>query len=137
MANDPVVLQVEDDDASHFVFRQLFEEICPDLCLQRAKNGAEALTMIQDLAGDPAMRLALVLLDVFLPLVDGWEVLASMRAIESLRQIPVVMLTGQIIERDQERCAALGVEYIQKPSELRTLVLLIKEICNKAAAATA
>jgi CheY-like chemotaxis protein len=137
MSNGPVVLQVEDDEASHFVFRQLFEEICPDLRLQRAKNGAEALSMIQDLAGDPAVRIALVLLDVFLPLVDGWEVLASMRAIESLRQIPVVMLTGQIIERDQARCEALGVEYIQKPSELRTLVLLIKEICAKATAAAA
>jgi CheY-like chemotaxis protein len=137
MSNGPVVLQVEDDEASHFVFRQLFEEICPDLRLQRAKNGAEALSMIQDLAGDPAVRIALVLLDVFLPLVDGWEVLASMRAIESLRQIPVVMLTGQIIERDQARCEALGVEYVQKPSELRTLVLLIKEICAKATAAAA
>jgi CheY-like chemotaxis protein len=137
MANDPVVLQVEDDEASHFVFRQLFEEICPDLRLQRAKNGAEALSMIQDLAGDPATPLALVILDVFLPLVDGWEVLASIRAIESLRQIPVVMFTGQIIERDQARCAQLGVEYVQKPSELRTLVLLVKEICDKAAAAAA
>jgi CheY-like chemotaxis protein len=132
MTNDQVVLQVEDDEASHFVFRQLFEEICPDLQLRRAKNGAEALTLIGDLAGDPSVRLALVLLDVFLPLVDGWEVLASMRAVEGLRQIPVVMLTGQLIERDRVRCAELGVEYVQKPSELRTLVLLVKEICAKA-----
>jgi hypothetical protein len=39
------VLQVEDDDAGYFVFRELFEKICPDIRLQRAKDGAEAVTV--------------------------------------------------------------------------------------------
>jgi CheY-like chemotaxis protein len=132
MTIEPVVLQVEDDEASYFIFRELFNEICPDLRLHRAKNGAEALAMIRDLADDPSVRLVLVLLDVFLPLVNGWQVLESVRSMESLREVPVVMFTGQIIERDRSRCAELDVDYIEKPSDLRGLMTLVNEICAKA-----
>lgn len=131
MTTEQVVLQVEDDEASYFVFRELFEEICPDIRLQRAQNGVEALAMIRSLAEDPSIRLTLIILDVFLPLMNGWEVLASIRAIESLRTIPVVMFTGQIIERDRKRSVELDVEYLQKPADLRALTLLVKEICAK------
>jgi CheY-like chemotaxis protein len=131
VTTEQVVLQVEDDEASYFVFRELFEEICPDIRLQRAQNGVEALAMIRSLAEDPSIRLTLIILDVFLPLMNGWEVLASIRAIESLRTIPVVMFTGQIIERDRKRSVELDVEYLQKPADLRALTLLVKEICAK------
>jgi CheY-like chemotaxis protein len=128
---EDVVLQVEDDEASYFVFRALFQETCPDIRLERAQDGEEALTMIRNLVADPAVRLALVLMDVFLPFLGGWEVLATLRADESLRQVQVVMFTGQILERDRLRCAALDVEYIEKPSDLQGLVSLVKEICAR------
>ena len=70
-------------------------------------------------------------MDVFLPLLGGWEVLDCLRADESLRQVPVVMFTGQILTRDRLRCAALDVEYIEKPSDLQALVSLVKEICAR------
>jgi CheY-like chemotaxis protein len=129
---EQIVLQVEDDDASSFVFREMFEEICPDIRLQTARNGVEALTIIRDINEDPSVRLDLVLLDVFLPLMNGFEVLASIRAVESFREIPVVVFTGQIIERDRVRCAELNAEYIQKPPDLRSLISLVKEICARA-----
>jgi len=128
---EQVVLQVEDDEANYFIFRELFEEICPGIQLQRAQNGVEAIAMIRSLAEDPSMRLALVILDVFLPLMNGWEVLASIRAVESLKKIPVVMFTGQILDRDRKRSEELDVEYLQKPSDLRSLTLLVREICAR------
>jgi CheY-like chemotaxis protein len=128
---EQVILQVEDDDASYFVFSEMFKEICPDIRLQRSRDGAEALKTIRSLAIDPAIDLRLLLLDVFLPMVNGWEVLASIRANDSLKQIPVLMFTNLLLERDQERCTALGVEYREKPSDLRALTMLIKEICAK------
>ena len=127
-----MVLQIEDDEAGHFVFRELFQEICPDLCLQRARNGYEELAALHDLVADPSCRVVLIILDVFLPVMNGWEFLESMRAAESLRQIPVVMFTGQTIEPDRLRTLELGVEYIQKPGDLLTLLLLIKESCSRA-----
>ena len=131
MTTEQVVLQVEDDEASYFIFRQLFEEICPDLRLERASNGMEALEMILSLAEDPSIRLVLVILDVFLPLMNGWELLASIRAVESLKTTSVVMFTGQVLDRDRERSIELDVQCLQKPSNLRDLTLLVKEICAK------
>ena len=134
---DPVVLQVEDDDAGYFVFNDLFKKICPDLRLERAHDGSEALEKIEKLTADPAVNLRLVLLDVFLPMIDGWEVLESIRGIEEYKQVPVVIFTNLILERDRVRCAALGVEYLEKPSDLQSLILLVKEICVKANSAAA
>jgi CheY-like chemotaxis protein len=128
---DPVVLQIEDDEGSHFVFRQLFEELCPELKLHRAKDGIEAMAMIKSLAGDSSAQLALVVLDVFLPIENGWNVLEQIRAEELSRQTPVVMFTGQTIQRDQSRAHQLGVQYIQKPGDLASLILIVKEICAK------
>ena len=53
---EDVVLQVEDDEASYFAFRELFKEICPDIRLERAQDGEQALTMIRDLVADPTVR---------------------------------------------------------------------------------
>ena len=127
---EQVVVQVEDDDASYFIFRELFEEICPDIRLQRAQNGVEALAMIRSLTENLSIRLVLVILDVFLPLTNGWEVLASIRA-ESLSTIPVVMFTGQVLDRDWKRAVELGVEYLRKPSNLTALTLLVKQMCAR------
>ena len=128
---EQVILQVEDDDASYFVFSEMFKEICPDIRLQRSRDGAEALKTIRSLVVDPAIDLRLLLLDVFLPMVNGWEVLDSIRADDSLKQLRVLMFTNVLLERDQKRCTALGVEYREKPSDLRALTTLIKEICAR------
>jgi CheY-like chemotaxis protein len=128
---EQVILHVEDDDASYFIFHKLFKEICPEIRLERARDGAEALVIIEGLVMDPAVLLRLILLDVFLPMMGGWEVLADIRATESLRQLPVLMFTGVIQESDRARCAALNVEYVEKPKDLQALILLIKEICDR------
>ena len=132
-----MILQVEDDDGSYFVFNELFNEICPDIRLQRARDGAEALDKIQQLVNDPAIDLRLVLLDVFLPMADGWSVLEFVRADERLKQLPVAMFTNALSKRDQARCKELGVEYLEKPADLEGLVLLVKEICAKVGGAVA
>jgi CheY-like chemotaxis protein len=132
-----VVLQVEDDDAGYFVFNELFQKICPDIRLERARDGSEALEKIEKLTADPAVDLRLILLDVFLPMIDGWEVLESFRAVEEFKQVPVVIFTNLVLERDRARCAALGVEYLEKPADLQSLIGLVKEICARANSAAA
>jgi len=134
---EPVVLQVEDDDAGYFVFDDIFKKICPDIRLERAHDGSEALEKIEKLTADPRVDLRLILLDVFLPMIDGWEVLESIRAVEEYKQVPVVIFTNLVLERDRMRCAALGVEYLEKPGDLESLILLVKEICARANSAAA
>ena len=134
---EQVILQVEDDDAGFFVFKDIFKRVCPDIRLERARDGSEALEKIDSLSADPAVDLRLVLLDVFLPMIDGWEVLESIRAVEEFKQVPVVIFTNLVLERDRARCAALGVEYLEKPADLQSLIGLVKEICARANSAAA
>jgi len=63
----PVVMSVEDDDGSYSVLRELLQEAHPELRVERACNGSEALKKLNRLAQDPNVEIRLVLLDVRLP----------------------------------------------------------------------
>jgi DNA-binding response OmpR family regulator len=79
--------------------------------VQHAADGAAAL---KALAADPLP--ALVLLDVMLPKMDGFEVLRRIRADERTRELPVVMVTSFSRDKDAARGRALGADdYIVKP----------------------
>ena len=103
------ILIVEDDEdlvalATHWLERAGYS-------VQHAGDGAAALKM---LGGDPLP--ALVLLDVMLPKIDGFEVLRRIRADRRTRRLPVVMVTSFSRDKDAERGRALGAnDYIVKP----------------------
>ena len=98
-----------------------------------AKEGFEVLEA-ED--GEKAMDLfyadkdiALVILDVMMPKMDGWQVLREMR--ES-SQVPVIMLTARSDEKDELRGFDLGVdEYVTKPFSPRTLVARVEAILRR------
>jgi DNA-binding response OmpR family regulator len=76
-----------------------------------AGDGAAALSM---LAKDPLP--ALVLLDIMLPKVDGFEVLRRIRAEERTRLVPVIMVTSFSRDKDAKRAREIGAnDYIVKP----------------------
>jgi DNA-binding response OmpR family regulator len=82
-----------------------------------ARDGVEALEQLRQ---DPS---DVVLLDVMMPRMDGWQVLAAMRSDERLADIPVVMLTALAGEVDQIRGHLSGaVRYVTKPFELSALL---------------
>ena len=75
--------------------------------------------------------IALVILDVMMPRMDGWQVLREMR--ES-SQVPVIMLTARSDEKDELRGFDLGVdEYVTKPFSPRTLVARVEAILRRTA----
>ena len=79
--------------------------------VQHAGDGAAALQM---LGGDPLP--ALVLLDVMLPKIDGFEVLRRIRADRRTRRLPVVMVTSFSRDKDATRAREIGAnDYIVKP----------------------
>ena len=78
--------------------------------VRTAGDGAAALSA---LAAEPV---DLVLLDVMMPEVSGWEVAARLRADEATAAIPVIMLTAKAMETDVRRGGELGVaRYVTKP----------------------
>ena len=77
--------------------------------------------------------IALILLDVMMPKMDGWEVLKTIR---KYSQVPVMMLTARSEERDELQGFALGVdEYISKPFSPKILVARVDAILRRSNAA--
>jgi len=72
---------------------------------------------------------AVILLDLKLPKVDGLEVLGQIKADESLKLIPVVVLTSSHEEKDMMRSYSLGVNaYVVKPVDFHEFVNAVKEL---------
>ncbi|MFG6415079.1 response regulator [Roseateles sp. DC23W] len=96
------------------------------------RDGAEALDYLRregSHAGRGEGNPAVVLLDLKLPKVNGLEVLRSVRATDSLKSIPVVMLTSSQAESDVVESYALGVNaYVVKPVEFKQFVSAIADL---------
>jgi two-component system, chemotaxis family, response regulator Rcp1 len=129
----PVVVSVEDDDGGYVVLREILREAHPEVRLERARDGSEALAKLKSLAADATVQIRLVLLDLRLPGMSGMEVLAAIRGDESFQQIPIVVLTGKAREADRVLCIEKGAqEYIEKPWDLEGLEKVIKAACATA-----
>jgi CheY-like chemotaxis protein len=77
----------------------------------------------------PAARLAVVLLDLKLPKVDGLEVLRAIKADARLRTTPVVVLTSSREDRDLTRSYALGVNaFVVKPVEFSEFMSAVRQL---------
>ena len=114
---------VVDDEArmrklvSDFLVREGFEVL-------EAGNGEKVMDIFYS-----NKDIALVILDVMMPKMDGWQVLREMR--ES-SQVPVIMLTARSDEKDELRGFELGVdEYVTKPFSPRTLVARVNAILRR------
>ncbi len=88
-----------------------------------AKDGLEALEILQDESELPDV----ILTDVEMPRMDGYELLASIKRQENLLKIPVVMITSRAGDKHRQKALGLGVsEYLTKPFEDSVLLEKIK-----------
>jgi CheY-like chemotaxis protein len=129
----PVVVSVEDDDGGYVLLRELLREVHPEVRVERARNGPEALARLKRLAEDSTIEVRLVLLDLRLPGMSGLEVLAAIRDSERLPHVPIVILTGKAREADRALCLEKGAQdYIEKPGDLYGLEEVLKGACARA-----
>jgi DNA-binding response OmpR family regulator len=115
------ILVVDDeDDILHFLDLVLSEK---GYAVKTAANGHEALTHAQR---DPP---DLVLLDIMMPQMDGWEVLKLLRVDEATARVPVAMLSARTEARDRVQGLQEGaIDYICKPFSLSELLEKIAAI---------
>ncbi|QXE90809.1 response regulator [Geomonas subterranea] len=96
------------------------------------RDGAEALDFLYrrgKYAGETPLNLAVILLDLKLPKVDGLEVLSILKGDERLKSIPVVVLTSSREERDVVESYRLGVNaYVVKPVNFSEFITAVKEL---------
>ena len=88
-----------------------------------ASNGREALTSLQTKQAD------IVLLDLSMPILDGWAALEAIRALPGGEQLPVVAVTAHAMVGDREAVLAHGFDaYVTKPLDLRSLLDIVKQL---------
>jgi chemotaxis family two-component system response regulator Rcp1 len=108
------VLIVEDNPGDAYMIKEMLTDLKLTLSITVAKDGQAALNILKDRQnGMPG----LVILDLNLPKVNGFEVLTFMKSSPTLRSIPVVVMTGSLRGEDEQRSRELGaVDYCIKPS---------------------
>jgi two-component system cell cycle response regulator DivK len=112
------VLVVEDDEDNRRIVTKILT--LEGFEVAEAIDGQQALAMVRD------WRPHLVLLDLGLPGLNGWEVARQIKADDALREIPTIALTAFAMRGDEEQARAAGCDdYLPKPArpaEIREIV---------------
>ena len=91
--------------------------------VMEASDGVEAMSRVRERRPD------VILLDVMMPRMDGWQVLSEIKADDQLKDIPVVMLTAKVQDQDQIRGWSSGAsEYITKPFSPLSLSQVLEDV---------
>ena len=103
----PGILVVDDDRAALYALSEVLAELPAGIVL--AHSGEEALRQVLK------QEFAVILLDVRLPQMDGFEVAAAIRSLERLRRTPILFMSANEDRRKQPRQGAANEHYFRKP----------------------
>jgi two-component system cell cycle response regulator DivK len=114
------ILVVEDQEDNRQILRDLLSSTGYEMV--EAENGEEALTVAA------AEQPDLILMDIQLPLLDGYEATRRIKANPALAKIPVIAITSYALSGDEEKARAAGCDdYVTKPYSPRALLAKIRE----------
>lgn len=120
------ILLVEDNEGDIMLTPEALEDSNLSHDLMVARDGKEALDMVNQGLDDRSYLPDLILLDINLPFKNGHEVLKAMKSDENVKHIPIVMLTTSSSVQDiKEAYRNHASSYICKPSELDSLTYAI------------
>jgi len=118
------ILLVDDDEIHLSMLENILKEKYEVIT---AKSGKDALEYL--LKG---VVPNLILLDILMPNLDGWETFNKLRAISFLQDVPIVFLTSVVESTEVERAHEIGAaDYITKPYDRNDLLNRIEKILNK------
>ncbi len=116
----PVIMVVDDSITMRKVTSRVLEK--QDMEVFTAKDGLDALEQLQERQPD------VMLLDIEMPRMDGYELATHMRNDERLKQIPIIMITSRTGEKHRQRAMELGVEkYLGKPYQEEDLLREVRD----------
>jgi CheY-like chemotaxis protein/two-component sensor histidine kinase len=114
------VLVVDDDFRNIFAMTALLERCHADVTV--AESGSAALAI---LARDPDIEI--VLMDIMMPLMDGYATIRSIRALEHFERLPIIALTGKVMPGERQRCIDAGAnDFVPKPVDTRELYAALR-----------
>ena len=120
MFKDKTVLVVDDDMRNVFALSKVLGE--KGMRVLKAENGQRALDVLKE-----APALDLVLMDIMMPVMDGYETMKRIRAQETFRKLPIIALTAKAMKEDKTRCIAAGAsDYLPKPVDVNRLSSMMR-----------
>jgi CheY-like chemotaxis protein len=113
-------LIVDDDMRNIFAMTSFLERY--DMHIRAAETGVDALKLLE---GDETFDV--ILMDIMMPDMDGYETMRHIRAIERYRELPILALTAKAMKGDREKCIEAGAsDYIAKPVDTEHLLALLR-----------
>ena len=125
LRRDPVlegrkVLIVDDDVRNIFALTSALETY--NMEVLRAENGREGIELLEQ---NPDIDV--VLMDIMMPEMDGYETMQAIRQIEQFQQLPIIALTAKAMKADRDKCIEAGAsDYIAKPLDMDQLLSMLR-----------
>jgi len=113
------IMIVDDDHRNVFVLAAALEDYGANIIA--AENGKMALELLR------TNKVDLILMDIMMPVMDGYETIRAIKGDKELKGIPVIAVTAKSLKSDKEKCIEAGADdYISKPVDYDVLIRLIK-----------
>jgi CheY-like chemotaxis protein len=117
---DRTVLLVDDDARNIFALSSVLER--RGMRVLAATTGMEAISLIKS-----TPDLAIVLMDIMMPEMDGYRTIAAIRENPSFRRLPIIALTAKAMKGDREKCLEAGAsDYLAKPVNTEQLLSALR-----------
>jgi CheY-like chemotaxis protein len=109
------ILLVEDNEDNRIIYTTVLRHVGYDVI--EAQDGVQAIALARSARPD------LILMDISIPEIDGWEATRILLEGEDTRSIPIIALTAHALQDDREKAVKLGfTSYLAKPVEPRAVV---------------
>ncbi|MBL9215244.1 MAG: response regulator [Opitutaceae bacterium] len=120
----PKILLVEDNEMNRDMLSRRLEKRGYTLAI--AVDGAAGVAMAKSEAPD------LILMDMSLPVIDGWDATKQIKADPATAKVPIIALTAHAMDSDRQKALAAGCDdFDTKPVELARLLVKIEELLKK------
>ena len=129
MSNQAPILVAEDDENDIYLMRRAFEQAGIPNPLNFVRNGQDVINYLSGDKRDQRPLPGLLLLDLKMPGVDGFDVLAWLRTQHQFDTLPIVVFTSSKLQADIDRSREMGVyDYRVKPNTFEDLVRLLDDV---------
>jgi CheY-like chemotaxis protein len=111
---------VDDDPRNIFALASALES--RDMKVLTATTGREAIALIEE-----TPSLAIVLMDIMMPEMDGYQTIERIRQNRAYRRLPIIALTAKAMKGDREKCLEAGAsDYLAKPVDTEQLLSALR-----------
>jgi CheY-like chemotaxis protein len=122
--NGKKVLLVEDNEDNRIVYSTILQHF--GFTVTEALNGEEGIARARSEQPD------LILMDISIPIIDGWEATQVLKHDPETRHIPIIALTAHALSSDREKAMQMGCDsYLAKPCEPRAVVAEVQKFIGK------